>query len=150
MEKERPKGWTTLEESKELKKLGLGKETNDLWYSNYCLSVPPNFNAGPTIILRRDKKKISPVRLSKSDIPAWSLGALIKFLPPYLFVYDKEGGHDVFFKLMNGAAWYEYWDGEKYVRIWEVVEALPISAVIEMVKFMLSHPDIIKTKTANL
>ena len=144
-------GWTTLEEAKELKKLGLGKETCDLWYSGYCLSVPPNLNAGPTIILRRDKKKLSPVKLSKTDIPAWSLGALIKFLPPYLFVYDKEGiGHDAVFKLMNGAAWYEYWDGERYVRIWGIVEAFPIDAVIGMVKFMLSRKDILETKIANL
>ncbi len=148
---DRPIGWTTLEEAKELKKLGLEKETSDLWYSSYCLSAPPNFNAGPTIILRRDEKKISPVRLRKSDTPAWSLGALIKFLPPYLFVYDKEGiGHDAVFKLMNGAAWYEYWDGERYVRVWEIVDAFPISAVIGMVKFMLSRKDILKTKTANL
>ena len=38
---DRPIGWTTLEEAKELKKLGLEKETSDLWYSSYCLSAPP-------------------------------------------------------------------------------------------------------------
>ena len=86
-------------------------------------------------------------------IGAWSLGALIAILPPWIVVYDKDGiGHDAFFKGMNGAVWYEYWDDEKeeYVKIWNIVEGLTITAVIGMVKFMLSHPDILETKTAYL
>ena len=132
---DRPIGWTTLEESKELRKLGLGEGTNDLWY---CKSYLPDYSL--------QKQKITSL-----DIPAWSLGALITILPPWVVVYDKEGiGHDAFFKIMNGSAWYEYFDGEKYVQTWKIVESLTIIAVIGMVKFMISHPDILETKTAYL
>ena len=132
---DRPIGWTTLEESKELRKLGLKEGTNDLWY---CNSHLPDYSL--------QKQKITSL-----DIPAWSLGALLNFLPPWIVIYDKDGiGHDAFFKVMNGAIWYEYWDDEKYVQTWKIVEGLTIIAVIGMVKFMLSHSDILETKTAYL
>jgi hypothetical protein len=149
---DRPIGWTTLEESKELRRLGLRKGTNDLWYIKpyYPEYIPPALRIEMS---EKDKNKkiISPIMRSCFDIPAWSLGALLDVLPSWIVVYDKDGRcHDAFFKVMNGAAWYEFWDGEKSVSIWKTVESLTIIAVIGMVKFMLSHPDILETKTADL
>lgn len=148
---DRPIGWTTLE-AKELRKLGLKKGTNDLWYIKpyYPEYIPPALRIE---MAEKDKNKkiISPIMRSCSDNPAWSLGALLNFLPPWIVIYDKDGiGHDAFLKMMNGAVWYEYFDGEKYVQTWKIVEGLTITAVIRMVKFMLSHPDILETRTAHL
>lgn len=149
---DRPIGWTTLEESKELRKLGLGKGTNDLWYIKpyYPEYIPPALRIEMS---KKDKNKkiISPIMRSCSDIPAWSLGALLAVLPSWVVINDKDGRcHDAFLKAMNGAVWYEFWDGEKSVQIWKIVEGLTIIAVIGMVKFMISHPDILKTNIADL
>ena len=147
MDMDRPIGWTTLEESKELRELGIDKGTNDLWY---CKSYLPDYSLHKPM---KNEKIISPLRITRSDIPAWSLGALIATLPPWVVVYDKAGVcHDAFLKGMDGAVWYEYWDYEveECVKIWQIVEGLTITAVIRMVKFMLSHPDILETRTAHL
>ena len=41
-------------------------------------------------------------------------------------------------------------NGEEYVQLWKIVSDFQITAVIGMVKFMLSHPNILETKTAYL
>lgn len=68
----RPLGWTTLEEARQLVEAGLPAETADMHYLNYADN---EFRA-----LTFPYADTSP-RISPWVIPCWSLGALVQLLP---------------------------------------------------------------------
>ena len=76
---ERPLGWTTLEESKQLIEAGLPVETADMSYtwnfddSRYIITTTPAKNW--IIPKYAESTKIKQV------LPCWSLGALVHLLP---------------------------------------------------------------------
>lgn len=66
---------TTKEQSERLLKLGIKKETADMWYPHFASTYP--------IPLTEDDV------MTDRDIPAWSLHRLMKLLPKELKLDDK-------------------------------------------------------------
>lgn len=70
----RPLGWTTLKESKQLVEMGLPVETADMyWTPDANIVVPTSY------ITKTDNETLIPAY--KGAIPCWSLGALVQLLP---------------------------------------------------------------------
>ena len=78
----RPLGWTTLEEAKQLVETGLPVETADMFWASDADTVVPT-----PYITKTDNETLIPAY--KGAIPCWSLGALINLLP--LSFQSKEG-----------------------------------------------------------
>jgi hypothetical protein len=70
----RPLGWTTLEESKQLVEAGLPVETADMYQAPDAGTVVPT-----PYITKTDDETLIPAY--KGAIPCWSLGALTQRLP---------------------------------------------------------------------
>lgn len=86
---------TSLEQSKELIELGIDVSTADMCYR--IVAYNPN-----------DTHVYQPycfVGTLESDIPAWSLSALLNLMPPYLFEFER--GIDLnIYPSLNGKAWH--------------------------------------------
>jgi len=85
---------TSIEQSKKLTELGIDVNTADMCYR--IVAYNPN-----------DTHVYQPycfVGTLESDIPAWSLSALLELIPPYLGEF-KDGIDFEFSKAMNGK-WY--------------------------------------------
>ena len=72
----RPLGWTTLEEAKQLIEAGLPVETADMHYFNYGIDYDSNEFKALTF-----PYVDTPHKVRSWAIPCWSLGALIKLMP---------------------------------------------------------------------
>lgn len=77
MEKNRPLGWTTIEEAKRLVEAGLDPNTADMSY-NFVVCKVRDGNAVEDWLLMP-----SPIddRQPYEQLPCWSLGALIELMP---------------------------------------------------------------------
>ena len=75
----RPLGWTTVEESKQLVEAGLPVETADMYWAPDADTVVPT-----SYITKTDNETLIPTY--KGAIPCWSLGALLKFMPKTISV----------------------------------------------------------------
>lgn len=93
------KAYTDIEQSKKLAKI-LPIESADMWYSYYG---NPKYN--PTIAYEGEQWFLCHFLNSwHTDIPCWSLSALLELIPPYLGEFN-EGIDFGFGKAMNGK-WY--------------------------------------------
>lgn len=70
----RPLGWTTLEESKQLVEMGLPVETADMFWAPDADTVVPT-----SYINKTEHETLVPAY--KGAMPCWSLGALVPLLP---------------------------------------------------------------------
>lgn len=74
---ERPLGWTTVEEAKQLVDAGLNPDTADMYWAPDAGTVVPT-----PYITKTDNETLIPAY--KGAVPCWSLGALIQLLPRIL------------------------------------------------------------------
>lgn len=72
--KNRPVGWTTLEEAQELVRVGLDPGTADMWWAPDADTVIPT-----PYITKTDDETLIPAY--KGAVPCWSLGALMELMP---------------------------------------------------------------------
>ena len=79
----RPLGWTTLEEAKQLVEAGLSVETADMFWASDADTVIPT-----PYITKTDNETLIPAY--KGAIPCWSLGALLKLMPKSISVLVDE------------------------------------------------------------
>lgn len=100
---------TTIEQSKRLLELGLKAETADLFYDIYINPIT-NEEEGQSLDFVSNWQDAWGDR-NKSDlfderaIPAWSLGALLELMPPYLFEWER--GIDLnIYRNLNGKGWH--------------------------------------------
>lgn len=68
----RPLGWTTLEEAKQLVEAGLPVETADMCYPHFIRGGADSYDANPVPCSSLDYPY---------EMPCWSLGALMQLLP---------------------------------------------------------------------
>lgn len=84
MENNRPLGWTTIEEAKQLVEAGLDPNTADMSYNLVVFKV---INGNPS-----EDWLLQPFPLDKNrpqkQLPCWSLGALEKLIPDDIEVND--------------------------------------------------------------
>lgn len=121
---------TTIEQSKKLIELGIDVNTADmyyLWYAETALRVG------------KGSKKLN------TDCPAWSLSALLEFIPPYLGEFN-DGIDFGFSKSMNGK-----WYSAHYIKFNDnglanfnktVTGDTAIDAIFEMVCWLLENKKI--------
>lgn len=82
---------TSLEQSQKLIELGIDRKTSDMFY----------WYGEKNVIRIGGKEKQS----GYFDIPAWSLTALLKLMPPYLFEFER--GIDLnIYPNLNGKGWH--------------------------------------------
>jgi len=128
----RPLGWTTLEESKQLVEAGLPIETADMSYkwdfddSRYVIATTPAKNW-------RAPKYAESTKI-KQVLPCWSLGALINLLPEVLM--DGIRCYPVIRKPIYTGQWQvAYINGLYETHHYET----SIEAVIEMLIWLLNN-----------
>jgi len=73
----RPLGWTTLEEAKQLVEAGLPVETADMCYPHFIRGGADSYDANPVPCSSLDYPY---------EMPCWSLGALLKLMPKTISV----------------------------------------------------------------
>jgi hypothetical protein len=86
------KACSTVNQSKKLIKLGIDKDTSDMYYE---LKPLEGYNSTP---------RIGRYRSRYNQFPAWSISALVKLVPPYLGKFS-DGIDFSIGKSMNGK-WY--------------------------------------------
>lgn len=93
---------TSLEQSKKLIELGIDVSTADMHYSTWTI-----LNKGEYILSPNQGETIEELQEDYGNqiIPAWSLSALLKLMPPYLFEFER--GIDLnIYPNLNGKAWH--------------------------------------------
>ena len=84
------KAYTDLEQSKKLAEI-LPLESTDMWYSYYG-----NSKYNPTIAYKGEQWFLCQIRSSShSDIPCWSLAALLSVLSKTAHSIDEDGSVDL-------------------------------------------------------
>jgi len=82
------KSYTDIEQSRKLAEI-LPIESADMFWANAPITVPCIKDGNPMGV----------------NIPCWSLAALLNFLPPYLFEFDR--GIDLnIYPHLNGKSWH--------------------------------------------
>ena len=92
------KSYTDIEQSKKLAEI-LPLESADMWYQHI----------GYSIVNGTEKLRYFPMVIrdcvSDEDIPCWSLSALLRLMPPYLFEFER--GIDLnIYPNLNGKGWH--------------------------------------------
>lgn len=93
---------TSLEQSKKLIELGIDVSTADMHYSTWTI-----LNKGEYILSPNQGETIEELQENYGNqvIPTWSLSALLKLMPPYLFEFER--GIDLnIYPSLNGKAWH--------------------------------------------
>lgn len=91
---------TNIEQSKKLLDLGLSPESADMFYykENAFNGALSAFNSA---LMVKGLNCDFPI----DTIPAWSLGALLEVMPPYLFEWER--GIDLnIYRNLNGKGWH--------------------------------------------
>lgn len=68
---------TNIQQSQHLLELGLDPKTADMWWSNRFIY----WNTTPMIGVGAEKNQLYTFKWYETDIPAWSLQALLKVMP---------------------------------------------------------------------
>lgn len=124
---ERPLGWITLEEAKQLVEAGLPVETADMYWAPDAGTVVPT-----PYITKTDNETLIPAY--KGAIPCWSLGALINLLPEVSM--DGIRCYSVIRKPIYTGQWQvAYVNGLYVTHHYET----SIEAVIEMIIWLLNN-----------
>ena len=83
---------TSQEQSQKLIELGIDVNTADMYYDVNSYGI-------------QSKPEVAVGKVWSKDIPAWSLTALLRLMPPYLF--DFERGIDLnIYPNLNGNGWH--------------------------------------------
>lgn len=121
--------YTTIEQSKELLRLGLSPESADMYY-NLDNSKIPNIIIG-----------------AKDDfrcyIPCWSLGALLEVLPTHIQIKSEVFHYEMMPDFGSCLIQYENVEGNKILN--QSIEDTPLEAAYNMVIWLLEN-DYIKVK----
>lgn len=133
----RPLGWTTLEEAKQLVEAGLPVETADMSYTydfddlRYVIETTPAKNW--VVPKYAESTKIKQV------LPCWSLGALINLLP--LSFQSKEGfnyEYYLHFDILLDKIKPTYYIKQGHPMVAEKCETI-IEACVEMIIWLLNN-----------
>lgn len=83
---------TSQEQSQKLIELGIDANTADMYYDVNSYGI-------------QSKPEVAVGKVWSKDIPAWSLTALLKLMPPYLFEFER--GIDLnIYPNLNGKGWH--------------------------------------------
>ena len=83
---------TSQEQSQKLMELGIDVNTADMYYDVNSYGI-------------QGKPEVAVGKVWSKDIPAWSLTALLKLMPPYLFEFER--GIDLnIYPNLNGKGWH--------------------------------------------
>lgn len=83
---------TSLEQSQKLIELGIDINTADMYYDVNSYGI-------------QGKPEVAVGKVWSKDIPAWSLTALLRLMPPYLFEFER--GIDLnIYPNLNGKGWH--------------------------------------------
>lgn len=83
---------TSQEQSQKLIELGIDVNTADMYYDVNSYGI-------------QSKPEVAVGKVWSKDIPAWSLTALLKLMPPYLFEFER--GIDLnIYPNLNGKGWH--------------------------------------------
>ena len=128
---------TSIEQSKKLIELGINVNTADmLWTYDFTVNDINGLNV-ISIYLKPEE----------NDIPAWSLSALLKLMPPYLFEFER--GIDLnIYRNLNGKGWHcsympntiENMKNDKFKQITNGND--PVDAAFEMVCWLKENEKI--------
>lgn len=75
---------TSIEQSKQLVRLGLDQKTADMWWSNRFVYWQPT----PMIGISTEQHQLYTFKWCDEDVPAWSLSALLEVMPSNIGDYD--------------------------------------------------------------
>ena len=136
---------TTIEQSKKLIELGIDVNTADLIYQP-IMDIDSMSNVGfAKIPLCFSFNEIKECNIQY--LPAWSLSALLKLMPPYLFEFER--GIDLnIYRNLNGKGWHcsympntiENMKNDKFKQITNGDE--PVDAAFEMVCWLKENEKI--------
>lgn len=141
----RPLGWTTIEESKQLIKAGLSVETADMSYtwnfddSRYDRTTTPAKNW--IVPKYAESTKIQQV------LPCWSLGALLELIPKIYESEDDGGCYPELCKRYDTNKWHCLYFRDTLYKTHQYDFA--IEAIVEMVIWLLKNGIIMKDKVDN-
>ena len=113
--------YTTLQQAKELIKLGLPESTADMYYEQDTDSPV-------------DSWKVGVGKPNQQQNPCWSAEVLLKMLPKILY-YDEDTPSDRFI-VMNSASSFEIFYEGKNVMAWEhLSQGTLIECLIDIIKW---------------
>ena len=130
---------TSIEQSKKLIELGINVNTADMyWEYDYDMYIQREYKYYP---------RVMDEQFDDTCVPAWSLSALLKLMPPYLFEFER--GIDLnIYPNLNGKGWHcsympnavENMKNDKFKQITNGDN--PIDAAFEMVCWLLENKKI--------
>lgn len=88
--------YTSIEQSRKLIELGLNPETADAWWYRSTFGVIDGWNikwdeeSTEELTLCRMNPSNEVAIVKREETPAWSLGALMNILPPYISKHDGQ------------------------------------------------------------
>lgn len=122
---------TTIEQSKDLLKLGLNPDTADMYY--------PKVDEGLYATCPYPKE-CAAFRKQKSDIPAWSLSALLKLMPKDMKGIPEKAAYHFVLKKNVYDAWQCNYEHPSFGELYSFpAQKSPLDAAYNMLAWMIEN-----------
>lgn len=121
---------TSIEQSKYLLKLGLSPDTADMYYPKVDENI---YSSCPF------PKECDTFRKQESDIPAWSLSALLKLMPKVMKGIPEKAAYKFVLKTNVYDAWQCNYEHPSFGELYSIPEQkTPLDAAYNMVVYIIA------------